>query len=134
MSIGGRSLHKKDWLTLGAVASLPVAGAFGVGPLSGLLGSSAALGAGQVGAGVGASGLAEMAGVGAATPGISGLISGSSAPGVLKALEAYQKGQALIQLAQGQQAPVAPGQRPQPQMAMNSDAMKLWQQIYGGSA
>jgi hypothetical protein len=62
------------------------------------------------------------------------LISGSSAPGVLKALEAYQKGQALIQLAQGQQAPAAPGQRPQPQMAMNSDAMKLWQQIYGGSA
>ena len=132
MSIGGRSLHKKDWLKLGGAVGAAVAAPYLPGLLG--LGGTAALGAGEVGAGVGASGLAEMAGVGAATPGISGLISGSSAPGVLKALEAYQKGQALIQLAQGQQAPVAPGQRPQPQMAMNSDAMKLWQQIYGGSA
>lgn len=130
MSIGGRSLHKKDWLTLGAMAGVATA-PWTVPALGGLLGGTAAASS-ATGAGLGASGLAELASVGSATPGISSVISGSSVPKVLKALEAYQKGQALIQMAQGQQAPVAQESRAKPQTAMNSDAMKLWQQIYGG--
>jgi hypothetical protein len=89
MSMGGHSLHKKDWITLAALTAAAAAtgGAAGVGPLAGMMGGAAGAGAGAAGAAglgaaegaglLGASGAAEMASLGAATPGIGSLIGPS---------------------------------------------------------
>ena len=110
---GGHSLHKKDWLALGALASLPVAGAFGAGPMAGLLGGSAqATALDALGMGLGAAPGESAAGM--AMLGTTAGGAGSTG-GVLAGLQAYQKANALAQLAQGgDHAPQsAPMQRPQ---------------------
>lgn len=129
MSIGGRSLHKEDYLKLallggGATVGL---GAFGVGPAAGLFGS-----AGAAAAGAAAPGEAIGAFTGTAAD-LPGLLGGGK--GLLKGLDALQKANTLVGIAQGNkgQAPMM-AQRPQPQMPMYGDAMKYWQQIYGGLA
>lgn len=132
MSIGGKSLHKEDYLKLallggGAMTGL---GAAGIGPMAGLFGGAA-------GAAVGAAAPGEAAGAfmgtAAELPGATGLLS--SGKTAMKGLEALQRANQLVQLAQGPQGQQQMAQpRPQPAMPMHSDAMKLWQQIYGGVA
>lgn len=84
MSSGGRSFHKKDWLTLGAGAALAATGlgAAGIGPMAGLLGG--ATGA----AGVGASGAAAAGGAAAGAAGTAGGTAGmfGAAPGLAGSL------------------------------------------------
>lgn len=188
MSIGGKSLHKKDWLKLGGVAAAAVAAPYlagllspaaaaagaGVGAASaggaaagagGIAGGTAALfgpelaaasaanmlapaatpmltgfGSGAALADFGA-GTAGMFGAGSANAGLLGglgVTPGMSASGMTlgKGLDALQKAQKFVDLAQGpqKQQQVAPMQRSQPQMMSNSDVMKLWKQIYGGTA
>lgn len=132
MSIGGRSLHKEDYLKLallggGAMTGL---GAAGIGPMAGLFGGAA-------GAAVGAAAPGEAAGAfmgtAAELPSATGLLGGGKT--ALKGLDALQRANQLVQLAQGPQGQQQVAQmRPQPAMPMHSDAMKLWQQIYGGVA
>jgi hypothetical protein len=192
MSIGGKSLHKKDWLKVGAAVGVAVGAPY----LAGLLGPAAA-GAGAAGAGlaeVGAGGALAGAGLGAGTGAAmfgpsaagAGLLGSYAAPAAAapmfttlgsgaaladmglgtagmfgagtanaatlagmgitpemssgginwgKGLKALQNAQKLQQLAQGpERQEVAPMQRPQPQIMSNSDVMKLWKQIYGGTA
>lgn len=105
MSIGGKSLHKKDWLTLAGLAALPVGGGLmGMGPLAGLLGSSAgAEAATALGIGLGAApGEAAGAFTGLASAAPTGLLAGTG-----KGLDALMKAQALMKLAAGDQAPMA---------------------------
>lgn len=108
---GGHSLHKKDWLTLGALASVPVAGAFGVGPMSGLLGGSAqATALDAMGLGLGAA-----PGESAAGMAMLGTTAGGAGAGAMSGLQALQKANLLMQLAQGgnQSQQPMPMQRPQ---------------------
>lgn len=116
---GGRSLHKKDWLQLGlglGAAGVGL-GAAGVGPLSGLL--SGAAGAAAPGEAAGA-----FVGTAAELPGLG--------TGALKGLEAYQKANALMQLAQGPgQQTQQVGVAPRPQAATNDPALAdLYSLIY----
>lgn len=133
MSIGGKSLHKKDYLNLALLAGGVTAGfgAAGMGPLAGLLGGAGAgAGAAATGAAPGEA-LTSFVGTAAELPGAGGLLGAGK--GALKGLEALQKARALVALAQGPQGQQQMAQpRPQPAMPMHGDAMKLWQQIYGG--
>lgn len=111
MSIGGRSLHKEDWLKLGALAAVPIgAGAMGMGPLAGLLGSSAgAETATALGLGLGAApgeAAGAFTGLASAAPG-AGLLGGAG-----KGLDALMRAQQLIALAQGGGAPAGMSQSP----------------------
>lgn len=110
---GGRSLHKDDWLKLGIGVGTAAAGfgAAGMGPLAGLLGGASASATPILGA----SGLAEMATAGAATPGIEGLIAGGASAG--KTLSALEKANLLMKLAAG------PGQQPM-QMPMSQQPQR----------
>lgn len=135
MSIGGKSLHKKDYLQLallggGAMTGL---GAAGIGPLAGLFANGGLAGTALGGAAELAS-VGEAAGMGApAVTGATGLLG--MGKGAIKGLDALQKANALVALAQGPQGQqMMAQQRPQPAMPMHGDAMKLWQQIYGGTA
>lgn len=136
MSIGGRSLHKEDYLKLallggGAMTGL---GAAGIGPMAGLFANGGALAGTALGGAAELASVGEAAGMGApAATGASGLLAGSKT--ALKGLDALQRANQLVQLAQGPQGQQQMAQpRPQPAMPMHSDAMKLWQQIYGGLA
>lgn len=134
MSIGGKSLHKKDYLNLALLAGGVTAGfgAAGMGPLAGLLGGqSAGMGAAAAGAAPGEA-TASFVGTAAQLPS-SGLLAGGKS--ALKGLDALQRANQLVQLAQGPQVHQQGAQpRPQPAMPMHGDAMRLWQQIYGGAA
>lgn len=133
MSIGGRSLHKEDWLKLGLAAAGTAAGfgAAGMGPLAGLLGGAEGAAAGALGAAAPGEAIGAFTGTAAQLPGAGGLLGAGK--GALKGLEALQKAQTLVALAQGPQGQQQMAQpRPQPAMPMHGDAMKLWQQIYGG--
>lgn len=132
MSIGGKSLHKKDYLNLALLAGGVTAGfgAAGMGPLAGLLGGAGA--AGAAGAAAPGEAVGAFMGTAAELP-ASGLLAGGKS--TLKGLEALQRANQLVQLAQGPQGQQTMAQpRPQPAMPMHSDAVKLWQQIYGGTA
>lgn len=124
MSMGGHSFHKKDWLELAALAAAGTAGAgaAGIGPLSGLLGSSApamALGGAPGEAELGAFGMGDK-GLGLATEGsgFTGGPAGARIPGLLPSLGA--KGPKVAQLGGGllssamqpQQMPAPMGPRP----------------------
>lgn len=113
------SWNRKDWLGFGAVAALPVAGLFGVGPLAGLLGGSAgATVADALGVGLGAAPGESAAGLG-----LLGTTAGGAAPaGLLNSLTALQKAHSLMALAGG--GPNGETRMPMPQrpQAATNDA------------
>lgn len=128
MSIGGRSLHKKDWLTLAGLAAVPVgAGALGMGPLAGLLGSSAgAEAATALGIGLGAApGEAAGAFTGLASAAPTGLLGGAG-----KGLDALLKAQQLMQLAAGSGQPVMAGGGSPKRRKQTGSGLDYFEQIY----
>lgn len=139
MSIGGRSLHKKDWLTLAGLAAVPVgAGALGMGPLAGLLGggqmSAGALGTlGGMGAEQAAILAAQNAGLGmgadvatlGAASGAGGLLGGAG-----KGLDALLKAQQLMQLAAGSGQPVMAGGGSPKRRKQTGSGLDYFEQIY----
>lgn len=185
MSIGGKSLHKEDYLKLAILAAGTATGfgMAGMGPMAGMFGASAAGAAGAgaagaAGAGIGggtaaslfgptaaqAATLATYAPTAAAGAGTAGSIMGggtaasmfapaaehafatsllpgaSSGPGLLgganwaKGFDTMQKISKLQELAGGgqQREKPEPAQRPPVQPMPISDAVRYWQQIYGG--
>lgn len=185
MSIGGKSLHKEDYLKLAILAAGTATGfgMAGMGPMAGMFATgagAASAGAGGVAAGemLAGGGIAGMgapmasmfgpsaAGAGllnsmapaAATPWITegaalgggalgGELAALGAPlaspnvGILagtnfgKGFETMQKIQKLQELAGGgQKEKPEPVQRPPVQPVPISDAVRYWQQIYGGLA
>lgn len=118
---GGRSLHKKDWLTLGAIAGTAGVGlgAAGIGPLAGLLGGAEAAGASALGG-----------------PQVGGGIEGLLAGGTGKTLSALEKANMLMKLAAGpgqqpMQMPAAAPQRQVPQSDNQALLDSIWKR-YGG--
>lgn len=128
MSAGGHSLHKKDWLTLGATAGLAATGlgAAGIGPMAGLLGSAAPFaGAGAAAAAAEGSPALLGAGLGGASLGADAA-SGVAAPvelGSVRDLLGGGRGKGLLRgamYANNAMQPQGPPagmsmQRPQPQ-------------------
>lgn len=134
MSIGGRSLHKDDYLKLallggGAMTGL---GAAGIGPMAGLFANGGAMAGTALGGAAELASVGEAAGLGAPAAAASGGLLGGTGKGLLKGLESLQRANALVAMAQGPQGQQMAQPRPQPAMPMYGDAMRLWQQIYGG--
>lgn len=128
MSIGGRSLHKEDWLKLAGLAAIPVGGGMmGMGPLAGLLGSSAgAEAATALGIGLGAApGEAAGAFTGVATAAPGGLLGGAT-----KGLDALMKAQALMQLAAGKGQPTMAGASAPKRRKQSGSGLDYFEQIY----
>jgi hypothetical protein len=129
MSIGGRSLHKEDWLTLAGLAAIPVGGGMmGMGPLAGLLGSSAgAEAATALGIGLGAA-------PGEAAGAFTGLASAAPTGGLLggagKGLDALMRAQALMQLAAGNGQPTMAGAGAPKKRKQSGSGLDYFEQIY----
>jgi hypothetical protein len=143
MSIGGRSLHKEDWMTLGALAAVPIGGGImGMGPLAGLLGggqmSAGALGAlGGMGAeqaamlaaqNAGLGMAADVATLGAAAGSGGGLVGGLAGAG--KGLDALMRAQALMQLAAGNGQQIALAGPQKKQRKQSGTGLDYISQIY----
>lgn len=128
MSIGGRSLHKEDWLKLAGLAAIPVGGGIvGMGPLAGLLGSSAgAEAATALGIGLGAApGEAAGAFTGLASAAPTGLLGGAG-----KGLDALMRAQALMQLAAGNGQQIALAGPQKKQRKQSGTGLDYISQIY----
>ena len=129
MSIGGRSLHKEDWLKLAGLAAIPVGGGImGMGPLAGLLGSSAgAEAATALGIGLGAA-------PGEAAGAFTGLASAPPAGGLLggagKGLDALMRAQQLMQLAAGNGQQIALAGPQKKQRKQSGTGLDYISQIY----
>lgn len=128
MSIGGRSLHKEDWLKLAGLAAIPVGGGImGMGPLAGLLGSSAgAEAATALGIGLGAApGEAAGAFTGLASAAPTGLLGGAT-----KGLDALMRAQQLMQLAAGNGQQIALAGPQKKQRKQSGTGLDYISQIY----
>lgn len=132
MSIGGHSLHKKDYLTLAALGAGMTAPMWApaMGGLLGMGGSAGSTAADAMGIGLGAAPGESAVGIAdalATTPG------GAAAINPLSRLSALRQAQGLLSLAQGpQQAQVAVNS-PRQQMPQDTNGgLDFIRRIYGG--
>lgn len=127
MSIGGHSLHRDDYLKLGALAAATATGfgAAGMGPLAGLLGPAGA--AEGLAMGMGAApgeAMGAFTGAASAMPG-TGLLAGGG-----KTLDALLKARQLMMLASGGTQPMGMPDIPKRRKQPSGTGLDYLQQIY----